>query len=104
MLCRLESHRVVSLSLPLETRPLPNGDEVAVRSNAVVLRLIFLQGSSATANWSDQSPPRPAQAQGMEDALGGGDGAVAARGGRRYGGIFHPDGVFSLLFFFFLTP
>lgn len=38
-LCRLERHRVGSLSLPLETRALQNGDEVAVRSNAVVLRL-----------------------------------------------------------------
>ena len=28
-----------SLSLPLETRALPNGDEVAVRSTAVVVRL-----------------------------------------------------------------
>lgn len=28
-----------SLSLPLETRALPNGDEVAVRSTAVVIRL-----------------------------------------------------------------
>ncbi|CAM9810583.1 unnamed protein product [Scytosiphon promiscuus] len=38
-LCRLERHRVWSLSLPLETRALPNGDEVAVRSTAVVIRL-----------------------------------------------------------------
>ncbi|CAM9288122.1 unnamed protein product [Pylaiella littoralis] len=38
-LCRLERDRVWSLSLPLETRALPNGDEVAVRSTAVVVRL-----------------------------------------------------------------
>lgn len=40
-LCRLEQHRVESLSLPFETRVLPNGDEVAVRSKALVLRLRF---------------------------------------------------------------
>ncbi|CAM9912980.1 unnamed protein product [Ectocarpus sp. 12 AP-2014] len=38
-LCCLKRHRLWSLSLPLETRALPNGDEVAVRSTAVVLRL-----------------------------------------------------------------
>ncbi|CAN0305831.1 unnamed protein product, partial [Ectocarpus sp. 12 AP-2014] len=34
-LCCLKRHRLWSLSLPLETRALPNGDEVAVRSTAV---------------------------------------------------------------------
>ncbi|CBN74614.1 hypothetical protein Esi_0030_0172 [Ectocarpus siliculosus] len=38
-LCCLKRHRLWSLSLPLETRALPNGDEMAVRSTAVVLRL-----------------------------------------------------------------
>eukprot|EP00904_Undaria_pinnatifida_P014080 jgi/Undpi1/9802/HiC_scaffold_27.g12256.m1 len=38
-LCRLERDCVGGLSLPLEARVLPNGDEVAVRSKAVVLRL-----------------------------------------------------------------
>ncbi|CAN0374576.1 unnamed protein product, partial [Ectocarpus fasciculatus] len=38
-LCCLKRHRLWSLSLPLETRALPNGDEVAVRSTAVVVRL-----------------------------------------------------------------
>ncbi|CAM9695735.1 unnamed protein product [Ascophyllum nodosum] len=41
-LCRIERRRVERLSLPLEMRALPSGDEVAVRSSSVVVRLRLL--------------------------------------------------------------
>ena len=41
-LCRIERRRVERLSLPLEMRALPSGDEVVVRSSSVVVRLRLL--------------------------------------------------------------
>lgn len=38
-LCRIEQHRVERISLPLETRALQSGDEIAVRSSDIVVRL-----------------------------------------------------------------
>lgn len=38
-LCRIEQHRVERISLPLETRTLQSGDEIAVRSSDIVIRL-----------------------------------------------------------------
>lgn len=72
-LCRLERQRVTSLSLPLQTRELPNGDEVAVRSNAVVVRLnlsedVVLLGDVAGAR------------EGREISREGGEGRGRGRG------------------------
>lgn len=68
-LCRLERHRVWGLSLPLETRALPNGDEVAVRSTAVVMRLQLAEDTVAAADGSKEEEAGAASRRGAGSAI-----------------------------------
>ncbi|CAN0427378.1 unnamed protein product, partial [Phaeothamnion confervicola] len=48
VLCRIEARELEALSLPLRTRQLPNGDEIAERTAEVVMHLAPAENSVAT--------------------------------------------------------